>query len=345
MRRENQDESFIWEDRSQGLCVAGVLDGHGREVGRVAAQAARIALEAYFTENRGQLVRDPVSTLRLAFPFAHRAIKAAFRDFYTAQGWEVEETSEGYLTKRRITNNMWSCIHGGTSCSLIALVGDLLYSANVGDSSTALCAPAPVLDAGMVEDVIDDALEGLVINNPNSSKLTISATTNGCKRSGGEHRAEEDGDSMDISAHASPSAAAAASSSALGSSLSAGVEGAALRCKTLMITQEHSPECPLEFYRMRAFRPHAEDPQHPSMYVIYDSPGTEKALCPPVFNVDRASGAANVTNRGRYYKNVRNEWASIVATPITAAYSDALAFTRSLGDFHLQTYGKLCCYL
>ena len=31
--------------------------------------------------------------------------------------------------------------------------------------------------------------------------------------------------------------------------------------------------------------------------------------------------------------------ASLVATPNTAQYQDALAFTRSLGDLHLQTYG------
>jgi len=31
--------------------------------------------------------------------------------------------------------------------------------------------------------------------------------------------------------------------------------------------------------------------------------------------------------------------ASLVATPSTARFQDALAFTRSLGDLHLQTYG------
>jgi hypothetical protein len=43
--------------------------------------------------------------------------------------------------------------------------------------------------------------------------------------------------------------------------------------------------------------------------------------------------------RGKYYKNVRSEWASLVATPPHALFQDALAFTRSLGDLHLQTYG------
>ncbi len=40
-----------------------------------------------------------------------------------------------------------------------------------------------------------------------------------------------------------------------------------------------------------------------------------------------------------YYKNVRKEWASLVSTPPYARFQDALAFTRSLGDLHLHTYG------
>jgi serine/threonine protein phosphatase PrpC len=40
-----------------------------------------------------------------------------------------------------------------------------------------------------------------------------------------------------------------------------------------------------------------------------------------------------------YYKNVRKEWASLVAAPSYARFQDALAFTRSIGDFHLHVYG------
>lgn len=42
-----------------------------------------------------------------------------------------------------------------------------------------------------------------------------------------------------------------------------------------------------------------------------------------------------------YYKNVRREWASLVAAPPTAKFQDALAFTRSIGDFHLHIYGNV----
>jgi serine/threonine protein phosphatase PrpC len=55
-----------------------------------------------------------------------------------------------------------------------------------------------------------------------------------------------------------------------------------------------------------------------------------------------------ISGRGEYYKNVRQEWATLVCTPPSAKFQDALAFTRSLGDFHLQTYGvshvpEVCC--
>ena len=33
--RENQDDFFVWENPSRGLMVTGVLDGHGRDVGKV----------------------------------------------------------------------------------------------------------------------------------------------------------------------------------------------------------------------------------------------------------------------------------------------------------------------
>ena len=43
----------------------------------------------------------------------------------------------------------------------------------------------------------------------------------------------------------------------------------------------------------------------------------------------------------KVFGNVFLYRASLVATPSSARYQDALAFTRSLGDLHLQTYGML----
>jgi len=107
---------------------------------------------------------------------------------------------------------------------------------------------------------------------------------------------------------------------------------------TLVITAEHSPESPSEFERLRAFRPRDGDAMQPALSVVYDAPSLDKSRCAPVFSLD-ANGTPTVTSKGKYYKNVRKEWASLVSTPPSARFQDALAFTRSLGDLHLHTYG------
>jgi len=119
---------------------------------------------------------------------------------------------------------------------------------------------------------------------------------------------------------------------------------------TVIITAEHSPESPSEFTRLRTFRCNEEDPRFPSLSVVYDSQSANRLECPPVFRLDE-HGAPHVLGNGCYHKNVRQEWASLVATPSTAQFQDALAFTRSLGDLHLHTYGVThepevrCCSL
>jgi hypothetical protein len=94
---------------------------------------------------------------------------------------------------------------------------------------------------------------------------------------------------------------------------------------------------------VRAFRPSTSRPGFSEVNFVYDSLSFNKTACPDIFAVAGAPLSAEetltVTNAGKYYKNVRSEWASLVCTPSHAAHQDALAFTRSIGDFHLQTYG------
>jgi hypothetical protein len=107
---------------------------------------------------------------------------------------------------------------------------------------------------------------------------------------------------------------------------------------TLVFTAEHSPESLYEFERLRGFRAREGDVNVPSLTIVYDSGSHDKSKCQPVFKKN-AAGNFYVANVGSYYKNVRKEWASLVSTPPYAKFQDALAFTRSLGDLHLHTYG------
>ena len=77
----------------------------------------------------------------------------------------------------------------------------------------------------------------------------------------------------------------------------------------------------------------------PEMRFVYDAPARVKHECRSCFAVNAVNGEPSVTNCGEYYKNVRSEWASLVTTPPTARFQDALAFTRSIGDLHLHAYG------
>lgn len=156
--RENQDDMFIWEKPELGLCVIGVLDGHGRDVGQTASAAGRTYFLNYFNENYEKLVTDPYQALVESITEAHEAVRESFIEVLQQKGWEVQNTGEDYLIKRRNASTPWACVHGGTSCSIIALVNSTLYSANVGDSSGILSASHPVLHPSMITHLGDSAI-------------------------------------------------------------------------------------------------------------------------------------------------------------------------------------------
>ncbi len=115
------------------------------------------------------------------------------------------------------------------------------------------------------------------------------------------------------------------------------------------LNAEHSPESIEEYNRVRAFRPappiegasaKSNGLILPEMKFVYDAPSYSKNQCNNIFEHDpNDHNKIHVTGTGTYYKNVRNEWATLVTTPPHARFQDALAFTRSLGDLHLHVYG------
>jgi len=219
------------------ILVCGVLDGHGREVGKIAALAAKAALLQYFEESHGQLLVDPYDCLVKAHIVAHNNVKEAFRAEMIKEGYEVEDTPEGYLRRRKFAGNLWTCIHGGTSCSIIAIVGYDMFIANVGDSTGTLCTTQPVLSKSNIHHLGDSAVPPAITpDNVGSISINCDGMTD-----------------------------------------------------TLVVTAEHLPESPHEFVRIRAFKHRDGNVNQPSL---------------------------------------------VVCTPNSAMYSDALAFTRSLTDFH-----------
>ncbi|KAG5188671.1 phosphatase 2C-like domain-containing protein [Tribonema minus] len=289
---ENQDECFVWRHEPSGSLVIGVLDGHGRDVGRLAAVHVKGFMQDWLTRYWSAVIANPAEAFRIMFAEAHASMLTAFQQHLIAEGWTVKEAG-GYLVKRRSMSCPWSCVHGGTSGSVVALVeGRRILVANVGDSAALLAMRGRALHQA---DLIQHSLwpEGGGVMAPCTEPGTVGDAT------------------MPTGAFAD---------------------------QTLILTADHSPESVREYMRMRASHPHPHDVHAPHLAVVYDSPTPNKLRCQPVFELD-AHGRPCVTGRGRYYKNVRREWASLVATPPRARFQDALAFTRSIGDFHLQCYG------
>ena len=127
------------------------------------------------------------------------------------------------------------------------------------------------------------------------------------------------------------------------------------------LSADHSPESISEFERIARVRPKASgmtiglsargapsassSPFIPELLFIYDTLTPSKVNCSPIFSQPPLDATASTwqptkTERGVYYKNVRSEWGTLVATPPSAMFQDALAFTRSLGDLHLQVRGE-----
>ena len=108
---------------------------------------------------------------------------------------------------------------------------------------------------------------------------------------------------------------------------------------TLIITRDHSPDNSEEYRRMREFRHSEKDPNCAEMVCIYDEQNRPKPACEPIFRFAE-DGAPIVREDVSFYcKNVRKDKATYVSTPFEARYQDALASTRSMGDFNLNQFG------
>ena len=280
--KENQDDYLVWESDDKRVILLCVLDGHGRELGKIASKAAKDAFFEYFSSpsTAVKLRQDAETTMENGFSLAHAAVRESFLRYYKQRGLVTKVEEGGFIVKRHPSSSIWHCVHGGTTAS-VAIILDrrILISANVGDSTTLLCGLG------------GNAHETEACLYKSSDPELVKRTTSNAP------------------------------------------------CDCSVLTSDHGPENPNEFYRMRQVRPcPVRGKKFSEMLFVYDGSARAKADCNQIFRVNNDESVL-VTNNGSYYKSVRNEWASLVATPTHARFQDALAFTRSIGDLHLQVYG------
>ncbi|EQC40250.1 hypothetical protein SDRG_02896 [Saprolegnia diclina VS20] len=286
----NQD-TYMALDVGGGSVVLGVFDGHGKETGHIAAEAAKAFFMSHFElpESLAAIEAQPEAELRSLFGQCHAHIYRAFQAHYASLGLCMRDDSlngRSFLLKRKGPSQPYTCVQGGTTATLaILLHGTRLLVANVGDSSALLAG------ANSVRITPLHALSDAPIYCPHAP--SSSSDGNPCE--------SENNNCSDHTMHH-------------------------------LISGDHSAESRIEFDRVAT-----SDVQ--GLQFLYDAPCVANRLVRvPIFTKNSAGDVVQSAG-GRYYKNVRNEWASMVAAPIDAAFADCLAFTRSLGDFHLHAHG------
>ena len=107
----------------------------------------------------------------------------------------------------------------------------------------------------------------------------------------------------------------------------------------VLTSEDHSPEDPEEYTRMRNFKRSEENPNHAEILCVYDKQNRTKTLCPPVFNISEDGTPTVRPDDGSfeyYFKSVRKEKATYVCGRSSLL---ALAGTRSLGDIEIHKLG------
>ncbi|KAF0699800.1 Aste57867_9641 [Aphanomyces stellatus] len=280
--KQNQDAFFAVPLPDETL-VLGVFDGHGPEVGQLAAHAAKSFFASAFRDpaTLNEFLACPESTFRRLFRECHRHLWDRFRAFYTSQGVVVREdhlassSSTPFLVKRLGRTQPFTLVQGGTTATLAVLHRRQLFIANVGDSAALL---APFSHPMNVH-----------VHTASPSAPTFASHPPDLQHVASNNQALHE----DPPRH----------------------NGNDAYC---LLTGNHAADASSEHRRLLSS----------SLNCLYDAahPRDRRVI-------------GETTSRGNYVKNVRREFASLVATTSSSLHDDSLAFTRSLGDFHMHAHG------
>jgi len=132
--RCNQDRCFVWRNDDNQLYVFGVADGHGR---------------------LGELVADTVKNMMMEFlDQGELCVDTNVPDFLEKCFDRFQEKLQSLLEEFGVFDGKT----GGTTLSIAVIANNILFVANVADSSIILCAREKKLQQTMVKHVRDCAM-------------------------------------------------------------------------------------------------------------------------------------------------------------------------------------------
>ena len=143
--RVNQDRYTVFTLPEHDVCAISVADGHFTETGHFVADITKKSLEELLKNRITELIENPVVFLEICCHIIHEEIRKGLVEIIEKTGYEVKVNDSGVISKRRLESLPWIEIRGGTTFSIVLLIGKKIYIANLGDSAGLLCCKHPVL--------------------------------------------------------------------------------------------------------------------------------------------------------------------------------------------------------
>jgi serine/threonine protein phosphatase PrpC len=140
---ENQDKSFSIK-LDNDIIVQGVFDGHGTN-GNLVADTANTFAITYFTEQQNELKLTPKNVLTQFCDLCNDKIRETI----------LEKIEGSYVDKDFIRNKNGTILHGGTTCTLIAIIDYVLHTICLGDSSATLHSQSGKITDDMLIECTD----------------------------------------------------------------------------------------------------------------------------------------------------------------------------------------------
>ena len=149
--RDNQDIYSVFTAPEHDVCAISVADGHCAETGHFAADITKKCLENLLETRITELIENPVAFLEFCCDYIHEQIRIGLVEIMKKQGYKVKVDESGVILKNKYEFQGWSELRGGTTFSIIILIGRKIYMANVGDSSGLLCCKHPILKTSVIK--------------------------------------------------------------------------------------------------------------------------------------------------------------------------------------------------
>jgi len=143
--RDNQDRYSVVIVPEHDVCAISVADGHCAETGHFAADITKKCLEELLEKRITELIENPVAFLEFCCDYIHEQIRIGLVEITEKNGCKVKVDESGVILKNKHEFLGWNELKGGTTFSIIVLIGRKIYMANVGDSSGLLCCKHPIL--------------------------------------------------------------------------------------------------------------------------------------------------------------------------------------------------------